>query len=133
MNNLVKDMNYAAKKSDMAAKPNNNMDTAAEAMQNNPNLKTRTMKCELARSLNTVTQAYVQPVYGNSISALARLRKMAAHVTIQQFRGLSPVWTPVWNLKYSIWPMANSTSCQKKQIMYLSRYLKFNGMCFVLN
>jgi hypothetical protein len=60
-------------------------------MQNHFNLKTRTRKCELIRSLNTIS-LYAQPWYGHNISALARLRKMAAYMIIQQFRGMSPVW-----------------------------------------
>jgi hypothetical protein len=86
MNNLVEGMNFATKKGDIAAKPKDNMDTAAEAMQNNTNLKTRTRRCELARSLTTVP-LYVQPGYGHNLPALSKIGKTATHMIIQQFRG----------------------------------------------
>jgi hypothetical protein len=89
MNNLVEGMNYAAKKSDISAKPKDNMDTAAEAMLNYASLKNKTRHCELARGLMAVP-LYVQPGYGHNVPALGRLRKAAAHMIIQQFRGKHP-------------------------------------------
>ena len=65
------------------------MDTAAEAMLNYATLKNKTRHCELARSL-TAVPLYVQPGYGHNVCALARLRKAAAHMIIQQFRGEYP-------------------------------------------
>ena len=47
MNNLVEGVHFAAKKSDISAKPKDNMDTAAEAMLNYASLKNRTRLCEL--------------------------------------------------------------------------------------
>jgi hypothetical protein len=89
MNNVVEGMNFGAKKSDMAAKPKDNMDTAANAMQNQSNLKSRTKRSVLSRNINAAP-LYIEPGYGHNISCLSRLQKHACHMIIQQFRGKCP-------------------------------------------
>ena len=86
MNNVVEGMNLAAKKADMSAKPKDNMDTAANSMQNHSNLKSRTRKCGLARSLNT-SPLYVDGRYSHNTECLSKLRRKACHMIIQEFRG----------------------------------------------
>ena len=76
--------NYASKKSDMAAKPKDNMDTLANAMQNHIYLKTKTRKVELARNLNS-TPLYVHHGFEHSVAVLQQLRTKARHMIIQQF------------------------------------------------
>jgi hypothetical protein len=62
-------------KSDMAAKPKDNMDTAANAMQNQSNLKSQTKRSVLSRNVNAAP-LYVEPGYGHNISCLSRLKNM---------------------------------------------------------
>jgi hypothetical protein len=87
MNNVVEGMNLAAKHADMSAKPKDNMSTAANSMQAYTNLKCKTRKCDLARNLNAVP-LYVQSGYGHNVECLAKLRKTASHMIIQEFRGM---------------------------------------------
>jgi hypothetical protein len=98
MNNVVEGMNYAAKKSDMSAKPKDNMSTAADAMQNYATLNARTRTCGLARDLNA-QPLYIQPGYGHNKDTLAKLCRKACHMIIQQFRGN---FTPPPRLPYII-------------------------------
>jgi hypothetical protein len=99
MNNIVEGMNCAAKKSDMAAKPKDNMDTAIDVMQNHVALKARTRKCDLARSLNA-QPLYIQPRYGHNKHVLVKLRQKACHMVIQQFRRK---YTILLNLAYYVY------------------------------
>jgi hypothetical protein len=52
MNNAMEGANYATKKSDMSAMPKDNIDTAANTMQNHFNMKLLSRKNALARDLN---------------------------------------------------------------------------------
>jgi hypothetical protein len=84
MNNIVEGMNSAVKKGGISAKPKDNMDTVAEAMQNQLNLKAKTRKVELAQSLHTVP-LYVKDRFGHKTSVLSKLvRPRACHMMIIQ-------------------------------------------------
>jgi hypothetical protein len=105
MNNVVEGMNYAAKKSQMSAKPKDNMDTAAEAMQNHATLKSKTRQVVLARDLNSQL-LYVEPGYGHNQFALSKLRRKASHMVIQQFKGnLVTLFFHTFNAHSSISPL----------------------------
>jgi hypothetical protein len=86
MNNAVEGVNYATKKSDMSAKPKDNMDTADTAMQNHSNLKSYSRKSSYARDLNA-EPLYVQDGYGHKVLVLKELRTKARHMIIRQFKG----------------------------------------------
>jgi hypothetical protein len=67
MNNTVEGCNYAFKRSDMAAKPKDNMDTVANAMQNHIHLKTRTHKVALIRRDLNSMPLYIHEGFGYSV------------------------------------------------------------------
>jgi hypothetical protein len=52
MNNVVEAMNKSAKKSDISAKPNMNMDLAAQAMNAHTQLQQKDRRCNLVWQLN---------------------------------------------------------------------------------
>ena len=85
VNNSGEAMNRSCKKSDVSAKPNMNMSTAAGAMLAHSRLKAKDRKGDQARLLAS-TPLFIQPGK-HKLEVLQKLCNMARHMVIQQFRG----------------------------------------------
>lgn len=89
MNNSGEGMNYAQKKSDMAAKPNMNMDTSAQAMLNHAEMKSRDRKSSLTRELYS-TPLFLQSGSVHPVGVHQKIVNMARHLIIGQYKGKTP-------------------------------------------
>ena len=78
-------MNYAQKFSDMAAKPNKDMETFANAMLNHSQLKARDQKSALSRELYS-SPLYLKKGGVHPVDVHAHIVNMARHLIILQFR-----------------------------------------------
>ena len=85
MTNVVEGMNYAAKKSDISAKPNMSMSTAADCMMKHSTLKAHDRNHHLGNDLVS-TPLYVQPDGPHNVDCLSILVSIARHLIIAEFK-----------------------------------------------